>query len=198
MLSQTKTSRRIHGIACLMAGISFFVWIFDAHAADEQQAADTYVGLDLNFTSIDVANTRFSPLTMQARIGLTILPDIYPRLTLESRLGFDLSDDTQTIQGNEVTLTLDAYVGFYLRGDFSITDDAAAYLSLGVASAQMKGPFGSAGLPNDDTETSLSYALGGSYRLPWAMSVYIEASQLLDGEHFKISGLALGVTADIE
>lgn len=172
----------------------------------------------------------YSPLTMRARLGLTILPDFFPVISLESHLGFDLTDDTQkvhyndtsstrtvvtdsstattvsdtttpvttTLKSKDVTLKLDAYVGFYVRGDFRITQDAAAYLLMGIASAQLSGPFGDYGLPNDDTESGLSYALGGTYQLPWDLKLYLEASQLINGDHFNISGVALGVTADIK
>lgn len=197
MLANIKSLQQKQLVLTLLLVFSSFLLSADV-LADDTQTGDTYVGLDFNFNSLDVAKASFSPLTMQARIGLTILPDIYPRLTLESRLGFNLTDDTQTIQGNDVTVTLDSYVGFYVRGDFPVMDDAAVYLSLGVASAQLKGPFGSHGLPNDDTESGLSYALGGTYQLPWDLKVYIEASQLLNGEHFNITGVAVGVTADIE
>lgn len=171
----------------------------------------------------------YSPLTLRARLGLTILPDFYPVVSLESHLGFDLTDDTQkvhyndtsftrsivrdgsntilsdttsatvtTLQSKDVALKLDAFVGFYVRGDFRITEDANAYLLLGVASAQLSGPFGNYGLPTDDTESGLSYGLGGTYQLPWSLKAYIEATQLLDGPHYKISGVAIGVMADIE
>ena len=159
----------------------------------------TYLGLDVTGITLDIGNTSFSPTTMQARLGLTILPDITPAISLESHVGFGVTDDTQTIGGSEVTLKLATYLGFYVRGDFNLGQSASLYLLLGAASAQLSGPFGSvSSLPNDDTESGYSYGVGASYRLPWDMKVYVEYTNFVDANSFSVSGVGLGVTRSID
>ena len=167
----------------------------------QANAEQAYTGLDVNFISMDVANASFAPVTVRGRIGLTILPDMYPTISLESHLGFDMSDDTQRVQGSPVTLELDTYVGIYVRGDFPFGEKAGAYISLGMASAQLSGPFGNSGngLPNDDTESGLSYNLGATYVLPWwGLTSFVEASQIVNGTHFSIGGFGVGIIAKIK
>ena len=165
----------------------------------QAHAQQGYVGLDMNFVSMDVAGATFAPMTARGRIGLTILADSNPMISLESHMGFDITDDTQRVQGTPVTLELDTYVGLYVRGDLLIGDRGSAYLSLGMASAQISGPVGTGGLPNDDTESSLSFALGGSYVLPWwGLTTFVEVTQIVNGDNLSITGIGFGVSTKIE
>lgn len=159
----------------------------------------TYLGLDVTAATLDISNTHYSPTTMQARLGLTILPDMTPAISLESHVGFGVADDTQTIAGSDVTLKLATYLGFYVRGDFNLGQSASLYLLLGAASAQLSGPFGSmSSLPNDDTESGYSYGVGASYQLPWDMKLYLEYTNFMDANSFSVSGVGLGVTRSID
>ena len=185
-----------------------------------------------SFNRLMLDEETYSPATIRARIGLTILPDFYPAISLESHLGFDASDDTQDVRytgdltvntrvtddnnnNSEIsndtvtttdnitsrsqTIQLDTYAGFYIRGDFAITKDSSAYVNVGYASAQLAGDFGKYGLPNDDTASSPSYAIGATYALPWwGLTAFFDYTQLIDTDHFKISGFGLGLSAELE
>lgn len=165
-----------------------------SHADDS-----TYMGLDVTSATLDIGNVSYTPTTMRARIGLTLFPDMVPAISLESHVGFSVADDTQKISGSDVTVKLTTYLGLYARGDFHLGKSASVYLLLGAASAQLSGPFGTvSGLPNDDTESSYSYGLGASYKLPWKMKLYLEYDNFIDGNSFSVSGIGLGVIRSIE
>lgn len=165
----------------------------------------------------------FAPMTLRARLGLTILPDLFPIISLESHLGFDVSEDKQTVSYTEYTETstrvdsaapviinnvspdesvntavrLDNYIGLYARADFPIIEQARVHLLLGWASAQFAG-VGRYGLPDDDTESSISYSVGGDYQLPWDMKGFFEYTQIISGSHYDVRGFGLGVTIEIK
>lgn len=179
----------------------FILLIFSAlFVAPLSHAEDsTYMGLDVTSATLDIGNVSYSPTTMRARIGLTILPDMVPAISLESHVGFSVVDDTQKISGTDVTVKLTTYLALYARGDFHLGKSASIYLLLGAASAQLSGPFGSvSGLPNDDTESGYSYGVGASYKLPWKMKLYLEYNNFVDGNSFSVSGVGLGVIRSIE
>lgn len=185
-------------ILFLLVTLSTFVISPLSHAAQDKSKT-TYLGLDVTSATLDIGNASYSPMTMQARLGVTILPEMTPTISLESHVGFSVADDTQTISGNDVTLKLATYLGLYVRGDFNLGQSASLYLLLGAASAQLSGPFGTAaGLPNDDTESGYSYGVGASYRLPWDMKLYLEYTNFVDGDSFSVSGVGLGVTRSID
>ena len=169
-------------------------------ASPNSRADDTaYAGVDLNGMTLDISNASYSPKTVGARVGLTIFPDMVPAISLESHMGVGVGDDTQAINGSNVKVRLATYLGIYVRGDFNLMQKGSLYLLLGAASAQLSGPFGSNNaLPNDDTDSGYSYGVGASYTLPWDLKLYLEYTQLVDGNSFRVSGIGLGVTHSIE
>jgi opacity protein-like surface antigen len=180
-------------LAALLALACVFITP-DSRAEDSRSEGNAYVGMDVTMATLDISNATFAPTTLRGRLGLTILPEMVPAISLESHLGFGVTDDTQTIQGADVTLKLATYLGFYVRGDFKVMEDATAYLLLGMASAQLSGPLGSGGLPNDDTEAGYSYGVGATYQLPWDLKAYLEYASIVDGDNFTVTGIGLGVT----
>lgn len=160
---------------------------------------NTYLGLDVNTATLDISGVSYTPVTLRGRLGVTILPEMVPAISLESQMGFALNEDSQTINGSPVSVKLATYLGFYVRGDFKVMNSATAYVLLGMATAQLSGPFGSSGnLPNDDTEAGYSYGVGVSYQIPWDMKAYVEYTSIVDGDSFAVSGIGLGVTRRID
>lgn len=168
-------------------------------STDSNSADSTYVGLDVTSNQIKINGATFVPLSIRARLGLTVMPSETFPVSLESQFGFGATDATQSMAGTPVTLKVSNLLGIYLRGDLRLMQNGSLYVLLGAASAQLSGSFGNnTALPNNNTDTGYSYGAGISYKLPWKLQGYLEYMNFVDGDRFSLSGVGLGVTHRIE
>lgn len=180
----------------LLAVLSFCVFsvLFlsaNSASAQEDDGSYTYAGLDVNYMNMDALNATYNPINMRAKLGAIILPDTIPVLSFESQFGFGLTNDTNTINGVNVTLGVDYYVGIYARASHEVADFVSVYGLLGAAVAQLDGE---TLFVQDDTSSSLSYGLGAIFNAPYDIGVDIEIMQLINSDSFDIFMASIGAS----
>ena len=180
----------------VLAALSFLVICFPvnyalAQAQDDDDENYTYAGADLNFTSMDALGATYNPINMRAKLGVILLPDIIPVLAFESQFGFELTDDTNTVNGQAVSLRIDYYIGVYARASHEVVDYVSVYGLLGFAVAQLGGD---TLLLQDDTQSSLSFGLGAIFKAPLDIDVNVEVMQLINAGAFDIYMASLGAS----
>ena len=151
----------------------------------------TYAGVDLNYSSLDALGVTYNPITVRAKLGVVLLPDIVPLFAFETQFGVDIADDTNTINGQPVSLGINYYVGFYARASYEFADVASVYGLLGLSAAQL---YGNVILLGGDTETGLSFGLGATFNLPFDIDGSIEVMQLVNGDYFDIYMASIGAS----
>jgi len=170
--------------------IAFNTWGNYA-SAQEDDGSYTYAGLDVNFMNLDALNATYNPIAMRAKLGAIVFPDLEPMFSFESQFGFGISNDTNTINGVNVTLGVSYYIGLYARASQEIADFVSVYGLLGVAVAQLNGENF---FVKDDTGSSLSYGLGAIFNAPLDIGVNVEIMQLVSSDSFDIFMASLGAS----
>ena len=172
----------------VVAAIVFTLQSNSAFARDDNY---TYAGADLNYSNLRALGETYNPINLRGKLGVVLLPDIIPVLAFETQFGFDLTEDTNTINGEEISLSINYYVGFYARLSYDIADFVSVYGLLGMAAAQLDG---NTILLQDDTETGFSYGLGFMFGLPFDIDGSIEVMQLVNGDAFEIYMASIGAS----
>jgi hypothetical protein len=167
----------------LLVILAVVILMLQAQSALAQEDDYTYAGVDLNYSNLDALGVTYNPITMRAKLGVVLLPDIVPLFAFETQFGVDIADDTNTINGQPVSLGINYYVGFYARASYEFADVASVYGLLGLSAAQL---YGNVILLGDDTETGLSFGLGATFSLPFDIDGSIEVMQLVNGDYFDI------------
>ncbi len=159
-------------------------------AAEEPEEKDVYLGTDLNLTAINVGSESLSTVNMRVKVGLDMFTDIIPMLSLESHFGFDLTEDSATINGFDANLHLNHYIGLYVKASHEIEDVVKFYGLLGFAAAQLQGD---TFVLEDDTATGLSIGFGAGFYLPLDLEGTIEVMQLVNSDSYDVLMFSLGV-----
>ncbi|MEJ2179244.1 MAG: outer membrane beta-barrel protein [Gammaproteobacteria bacterium] len=167
------------------------ILMLQAQLALAQDDDYTYAGVDLNYSNLDALGVTYNPITLRAKLGVVLLPDIVPLFAFETQFGVDIADDTNTINGQPVSLGINYYVGFYARASYEFADVASVYGLLGLSAAQL---YGNVILLGDDTETGLSFGLGATFSLPFDIDGSIEVMQLVNGDYFDIYMASIGAS----
>lgn len=162
-----------------------------AAAQEEQGEKDIYGGVDISFANLSAKDETFSPITLRGRLGLVVLPDLEPKLSFEAHFGFDVTDDTARINGNDVTLRLNNYVAAYGRASQQVLEKMSVYGLLGFSAVQLQGNTEAIG---DDTATGLSFGVGAMLGLPYDIDGYVEIMQLVNGDAFDIYTFGIGIS----
>jgi hypothetical protein len=175
----------------LLVILAVVILMLQAQSALAQEDDYTYAGVDLNYSNLDALGVTYNPITMRAKLGVVLLPDIVPLFAFETQFGVDIADDTNTINGQPVSLGINYYVGFYARASYEFADVASVYGLLGLSAAQL---YGNVILLGDDTETGLSFGLGATFSLPFDIDGSIEVMQLVNGDYFDIYMASIGAS----
>ena len=168
-------------VACFSTAVS---------AAKEEEEKDVYLGTDLNFAAISVGSQSLSTINMRVKVGLDMFPDLIPLLTMESHFGFDLTEDTATINGTEATLHLNNFIGLYLKASHEIEDIVSFYGLLGFSAVQMQGD---TFVLKDDTATGLSFGVGAGFGLPFDLEGTVEIMQLVNSDSYDVLLFSFGI-----
>jgi opacity protein-like surface antigen len=178
----------------ILSMLGLYVLLFSANyaaAQEEEVEKYTYAGADLNFSSMDALGVTYNPINMRAKLGVILLPDIVPVLAMETHFGFDLADDANTVNGQNVSLSINYYISLYARASHEVADFVSVYGLLGFAVAQLNGD---TGFLQDDTQSSLSYGLGVIFKAPLDIGVNVEVMQLINADAFDIYMASLGAS----
>ena len=175
----------------LLAVVAVAVLMTLSQAAYARDDNYTYAGADVSYSNLSALGTTFNPINLRAKLGVALLPDTIPVLAFETQFGFDLTDDTNTINGRDISLSINYFVGFYARLSYDIADFVSVYGLLGMAAAQLDG---NTIFLEDDTETGFSYGLGFMFTLPFDIDGSIEVMQLVNGNAFDIYTASIGAS----
>ena len=162
-----------------------------ALAAKEPKEKDVYLGADLNFVSLKIGSESLSVTNMRAKVGLVMFPDLIPQLSLESHFGFDLAEDSVTINGTDANLYLNNYLGLYIKASHEFEDVMSVYGLLGFSAAQIKGD---TFVLQDRDATSPSIGFGAGFGMPFGLEGNVELMQLISSDKFDVLLLSIGVS----
>lgn len=194
MIDMYKMENKTGGITLLVCFLIAAIMVLDSPtslAQEEDEEKVTYIGADFSFASMDAGGQTYSPVTLRGRLGLVVLPDLVPALSFEGHIGVDITDDSNTVNGNIVTLRLNNYAGMYARASQQVVDIVTVYGLLGFSAVQLKGD---TQFLKGDTETGLSFGAGATFALPFDIDGYVEAMQLVNGDAFDIYTFSIGVS----
>ncbi|MGD8558643.1 MAG: outer membrane beta-barrel protein [Gammaproteobacteria bacterium] len=193
-----KTKNRVTGAAvsgwvyCLLVAGAMVIYSPSGYSQQqEEEEKDTYIGVDFGVASIDALDQTYSPVTMRGRLGLVVLPDLVPTLSVEAHVGFDVTDDTNTVNGTDVTLQLNNFAALYARASQPVADIITVYGLLGFSATQLQG---GQGFLEDRTQTGLSFGAGALFSLPYDIDGFVEAMQLVKGDVFEIYAFSIGIS----
>ena len=186
------------------------VAIFPAANAEN---SGTYVGFDftnmvVNFPySVTTPEWRHTERMARARIGVILMPDLFPGLALESHLAMGASGETAPhdspnaqVGHRDVDLKLETIMALYIRGDFYNDHDTSMYGLLGIASAQTSSryvtvPGTSDSIREPETQSGVSFGLGFTYAYSEKVSFQLEYLSVVRKQSdlgFDVSGASVG------
>lgn len=159
-------------------------------AEEEPEDKDVYMGADLNFTAINVGSESLNTLNLRFKLGLDMSTDIIPLLSMESHFGFDITEDSATVDNVDANFHLNHYIALYLKASHEIEDVVRFYGLIGFAAAQMQGDVF---VLEDEIATSLSYGLGAGFQMPFDLEGTVEIMQLINSDTYDVMMFSLGV-----
>jgi len=182
-------------------------------SAANAEKSGTYVGFDftnmiVNFPqSVTTPEWRHTERMARARIGVNIMPDIFPGLALESHLAMGASGETvrydsinPAVGRQDRDIKLETIMALYVRSEFFSDSDTNAYALLGMASAQSSSRHvdlvGSQdGITEPETQTGISYGLGFTYAFSETVSLqleYLSVVRKVTELGFDVAGMSVG------
>lgn len=136
-------------------------------------ADGNYMGADLAF--IDSGD--INPIGIGLRLGR----NVNPNFAVEGRAGIGIIDDD--IGG--VDLGLKHYAGLFAKGIIPISDMFAAYGVIGYSTVKAEASV--VGITVSDSDSGVSFGIGGQYHVGAMSSIHFEYLQLVeDVDAFKI------------
>jgi len=184
------------------------------YSSANAEISNTYIGFDFTNMAVEFPKSITTPewkhteRMARARIGLKLMPDVFPGLALESHLAMGASNETVSytsdINGTpttrDVNLQLETIIGLYVRSDFFNDSDTNVYGLLGLAGAQSSTRHidvanSSDGINEPDSESGISYGLGFTYAYTKNFSMQLEYLSVVRKNSelgFNVSGLSVG------
>jgi hypothetical protein len=159
-------------------------------AAEEPEEKDVYMGADLNLTAINVGSESLNSFNLRFKLGLDMSTDIIPLLSMESHFGFDITEDSASIDGVDADLHLNHYIALYLKASHKIEEVVRFYGLIGFAAAQMQGDIF---VLKDEIATSLSYGLGAGFQMPYDLEGTVEIMQLISSDSYDVMMFSVGI-----
>jgi len=156
------------------------------------EKSGTYIGFDFSNVIVNFPQAVTTPewqhteRMARARIGVMLLPDIFPGLALESQLAMGASPETVNFPSTDPVvgqldrkLQLETVIGLYIRGDMYNDSDTSVYGLLGIASAQSSSRHVDKlgvtdGIREPETQTGISFGLGFTYAFSTTTSMQVE------------------------
>lgn len=147
-----------------------------------------YIGGSIGFMNFENKGSPDASInSLEARIG----GYANDYLALEGRLGIGLTDDTITVTGTDVDLSLRYSLGAYLRAGYPVSEQVFPYVILGFSRAdfEVETSLGS----ENEAETDSSYGLGVDVEIA-NMALTAEYLNMIDKNDTTFSGFTIGFT----
>lgn len=153
---------------------------------------DSYAALQLSQVEYSESGAPdLEPTALTARLGANLSPNF----GLELRVGTGLSDDSITVGPEKLTLELDNAISAYARVMAPMGERFTAYAMVGLTRSKITAKFRDAtgSFSMSDSETDLSYGVGGELLLNVNTFVSVEYARLLDGDDYELDALSIGI-----
>ena len=111
-------------------------------------------------------------------------------LAIEGRAGVGVLDDTQSVNGVDVTLELDTLYGMYGLGHFTFGKNSSIYGVLGFT--KVRGNASAAGVESGG-EGDISYGVGVDLGITRSIAINIEYMSYVSTSSFDINAAGLGL-----
>jgi opacity protein-like surface antigen len=123
-------------------------------------------------------------------IGFKLGTQINPNFAVEARLGTGLSEDT--IDGTDIDLELDNFIGVYGKGIFPLSESVSLYGLVGYTHGKLtaSNSIGSV----SDSDSDFSFGFGADFALSKSASIGVEWARLFEGDGYEVDGLSVGVS----
>lgn len=156
------------------------------------QYEEDLAGLPLNQSSVEFDVSAF---TLKGGFQLN------DYLALEARVGFGISDDSETLTGSTSVksgLELNNYLGAYIKAGLPLGEVFYPYVMAGVtrfdfeaSATNLNNGFSARG---DDSDNDVSFGVGADIRLGEHHTVNAEYANFYDKDSVEIDGFSLGYT----
>ncbi|MFM2058369.1 MAG: hypothetical protein RLY71_2754 [Pseudomonadota bacterium] len=152
------------------------------------QQAGFYGGA--SFARADLKVDGFKTVSPTA-LSLTLGNQIDKYIAGEFRYGFSLSDDTLQVNGVDVKAKIKDYMGVYVKGFVPVTLSGSLYGIAGYTSGKVS--FSGPVATTSESDSGVSFGVGGSFAINRLTFVTIEWMRLLKGDDYTLNTLGAGV-----
>lgn len=155
-----------------------------------------YVGFQFADVTLDVDDLSddAEPTAAIGRFGYFMTEQV----AIEGRLGMDLSEDTVGFDDSgftsDVDVDLDRLQGLYAVGYLPLVRQASLYGLVGYTDA--RATITGRGVAESESDSGLSYGVGGEFRPTERIGLNIEYTQYLDESDFELSAVSVGMRFD--
>lgn len=165
---------------CLLA---FFSLTSNAQDARYYGGNATFI----NYSELGVPEIDLNAISIVA--GQTINDN----LAAEMRFGFGTNDESLTVDGVNVDLSIDKFMGVYLKYASTTTGKVSPYAILGYTHA--KAEASALGVTVSASESDISFGVGVDFGLSEETSLNIEYMNFLDKSIVSVDGISVGFRA---
>jgi opacity protein-like surface antigen len=109
------------------------------------------------------------------------------------RFGFGTNDESLTVDGVNVDLSIDKFMGVYLKYASTTTGKVSPYAILGYTHA--KAEASALGVTVSASESEISFGVGVDFGLSEETSLNIEYMNFLDKSIVSVDGISVGFRA---
>jgi hypothetical protein len=125
-------------------------------------------------------------------VGVKLGASINKNFAVEARLGVGLSDDSINVLGVPVSIKVNNFIGVYGKGILPLSNQASLYGLLGYTQGKLKAEF--PGGSTSESDSDVSYGVGGDFAITPTTSLNVEWARLFKGDGYKVDGLTFGVS----
>lgn len=170
--------------------IFFCVLLYSGHAS----AQATSVSYGIYLGSVDYEASGDPEVTVSS-YALKSSLHFFEGISFELRGGMSTSESETSSDGSELNLEADYFVSAYVRDTRAMTNNLDWYVILGYSQAKFSGTVTSDELSvnAEHTQHDWSYGMGFSYKFAGNYAANIEWKQIVKGEDFEMSGIAIGL-----
>jgi len=145
-----------------------------------------------NATFINYSELGFPDMDFNA-ISIVAGQTINDNLAAEIRFGFGTNDESLTVDGVNIDLSIDKFMGVYLKYASATTGKASPYAILGYTDAKAEGS--ALGVTVSASESDISFGVGVDFGLSEETSLNIEYMNFLDTSTISADGISVGFRA---
>ena len=119
--------------------------------------------------------------------------DLDDNIAIEGMYASGISNGSLTISGYSTSVSLGSSYGFYAKPKLNLNDNATLFARVGFAQTKGTASIPGLGWSNTASNSSLSYGLGGSYKINEKMSLNADYMVYYNSSAAAINGVTFGI-----